>query len=62
MPDRDHAQFLEVLHGQFQQDRFIDFIVSESLFIALQAEVAQPRRDVNMASALRLRRHVSCLG
>ena len=62
MPDRGYAQFLKILGGQFQQDRFIDFIVLEGLLIAFQAEAAQPRRDVHMAPALRLRRHLSCLG
>ena len=55
MPDRGYAKFLEVLGSQFQQNRFIDFIVSEGLLIALQAKVAQLRRDVHMAPALRRR-------
>src|ERR1700747_770257 len=58
MADRDYAQFLEVLRGQFQQDRFSDLIFSEGLLIAFQAETAQPRRDVHMAPTLRLRRPV----
>ena len=47
------SELLEVLVGEFRQDRGVDLVVAEHRLIALQAETPEPSRDVHLAPPFR---------
>jgi hypothetical protein len=47
MADRGDADVLEILGGQVRQHLGVNVVVPKHLFVALQAQLAQPSRNVH---------------
>jgi hypothetical protein len=47
VPDKAHAEVLEVLGGQLRQYRGIDRVVAKRLLVLPQSEAVEPGRDVH---------------
>ena len=44
--DEADADIPEIIGGQLRQHRGVDLVVAKSLFVLLQSEVVEPRRDI----------------
>jgi hypothetical protein len=45
--DQADAEVPEIVGGQLRQHRGIDLVVAKGLFVLLQSEAVEPRRDVH---------------
>jgi hypothetical protein len=54
LPTNPLRQLVEVLVGELRQDRGVDLVVAKYRLIPLQAETAEPSRDVYATSVGRL--------
>jgi hypothetical protein len=47
MPDSGDANVFEIVSSQFGQDLGVNLVLPERLLVALQPQLAQPKRDVH---------------
>ena len=47
MPDDSDANVFEVVSSQLVQNLWVNLVLSERLFVALQPQLAQPCRDIH---------------